>query len=319
MYQFAIIGCNAAARQHATTIPRWGNLVAVYDADVAQAQAFADQLKAQAYNNVDALLQSEAIQVVVVCSPIHLHAEHCIKALQARKHVICQQPLCLTIVAAWQMRDTAHFFRKKLVVMDPMSNNEAAAAVKMLLQKNALGAIYSFSITGYFDVMDNEEKDSRHAVPVGLLHTHFSNVLYLLQWLMGGMDISKSITSDIAKQEESFIAAVKMKGGATGTLRFTKNNHAASNENVFEITGALGTIQLRGQNFNELVYLSAISSEVPLVKEPNGEPNQNKYDHAYQQLITAIEDPLSSSEVLANSIATVSMIEQLYHVAADNV
>ena len=42
--------------------------------------------------SVDELLANEAVNVIGVYTPDHLHAEHIIKALQAGKHVICTKP-----------------------------------------------------------------------------------------------------------------------------------------------------------------------------------------------------------------------------------
>ena len=42
--------------------------------------------------SLDALLANEAVDVVGIYTPDHLHADHTIKALQAGKHVICTKP-----------------------------------------------------------------------------------------------------------------------------------------------------------------------------------------------------------------------------------
>lgn len=57
------------------------------------------------FDSFDEMLKSD-IDVVDICSPPHLHVEHCVDAMNAGKHVFCEKPLalnakdCETIVAA---------------------------------------------------------------------------------------------------------------------------------------------------------------------------------------------------------------------------
>ena len=39
------------------------------------------------------LVQREDISVIAIYSPDHLHAEHCVAAIEAGKHVICTKPM----------------------------------------------------------------------------------------------------------------------------------------------------------------------------------------------------------------------------------
>ena len=42
-------------------------------------------------------LEDESIDIIVVCSPDHLHAEHAIAALRAGKHVLCEKPMTTNV------------------------------------------------------------------------------------------------------------------------------------------------------------------------------------------------------------------------------
>ena len=39
------------------------------------------------------LLEDETVDIIMVCSPDHSHAEHAIAALKAGKHVLCAKPM----------------------------------------------------------------------------------------------------------------------------------------------------------------------------------------------------------------------------------
>jgi D-xylose 1-dehydrogenase (NADP+, D-xylono-1,5-lactone-forming) len=75
-----------------------GRLAAVASRDRARAQAFADTHGAErAYGSYDELLRDDAVAVVYIALPNHLHATWTVRALDAGKHVLCEKPLALTV------------------------------------------------------------------------------------------------------------------------------------------------------------------------------------------------------------------------------
>lgn len=53
------------------------------------------------------LVQRPDVDLVDICTPVHLHAEMAIAALQAGKNVLCEKPLANTVVEAQAMADAA--------------------------------------------------------------------------------------------------------------------------------------------------------------------------------------------------------------------
>jgi predicted dehydrogenase len=78
------------------TEPR-AKVIALYDINEAKAREQAQRLGVpHVYTRLEALLDRSDIHAVSVCSPDHLHGEHCHAALMAGKHVLCEKPLCTT-------------------------------------------------------------------------------------------------------------------------------------------------------------------------------------------------------------------------------
>jgi predicted dehydrogenase len=91
---FAIIGCGRIAQRHAQHIHNIGKLVAVCDIIETKAIDLAKQYNANPYSSIDVLLQENtAIDVVAICTPNGLHAQHSIKALHKGCHVVCEKPM----------------------------------------------------------------------------------------------------------------------------------------------------------------------------------------------------------------------------------
>ena len=77
--RFAIVGCGRIAQRHAEHINRFGKLVAACDIYENKAQTLADTYDADPFVDLQQMLQESEIDVVSVCSPNGLHADHTIK------------------------------------------------------------------------------------------------------------------------------------------------------------------------------------------------------------------------------------------------
>src|SRR5438270_4466297 len=102
--RFAIIGCGRIAQRHARHISNKGILVAVCDVIKERADELATTYNAVPYYSIDDLLKNEnGIDVISVCTPNGLHAEHSIKALQSGFHVLCEKPMALQVADCEKM------------------------------------------------------------------------------------------------------------------------------------------------------------------------------------------------------------------------
>lgn len=230
MYRFSLIGCGRIAARHAENIAAHGVLVAVCDTDRARADETAAQYNAAAFYTIDDLLESgPPFEVLTICTPNGLHAEHSIKALQSGKHVVCEKPLCILPVAAYSMMDTAHFFRRRLFVVKQNRYNEPVAFVKKLLTDGRLGKVLNFQINcfwnrpqGYYtgDWRGSLELDG------GLLYTQFSHFIDLLYWFLGDVQKVSGMRKNRGRiehlhTEDSGTASLHMASGAIGTMTYT--------------------------------------------------------------------------------------------------
>ena len=81
---FPIVGCGRISWRHAEQISRLGTLQAVCDINQAAAHELALAFGARPYFSIESLLASEPeLDIVSICTPNCLHAEHSILALQA--------------------------------------------------------------------------------------------------------------------------------------------------------------------------------------------------------------------------------------------
>lgn len=105
----AIAGAGFIGAVHAHAVRAAGGTVAGVAASTPErALAAAQRLgAAKAYESAEALVEDEAVDVVHVCTPNHLHEDLAGRALRAGKHVICEKPLAIDVEGAQRLADLA--------------------------------------------------------------------------------------------------------------------------------------------------------------------------------------------------------------------
>jgi predicted dehydrogenase len=83
------------------------NEVVVFGRTPAKLQAFAEEFGYATTTDPASIYHDPAIELVDVCLPTALHAEHVTRALGAGKHVLCELPLAATMADARRIVDAA--------------------------------------------------------------------------------------------------------------------------------------------------------------------------------------------------------------------
>jgi predicted dehydrogenase len=329
MYNFALIGCGAIASRHAENIVKVGRLLAVCDIVPEKAHELSKKFCVPAYVQLDDLLQQEPdVDVVSICTPNGLHAEHAIKALRAGKHVLCEKPMCLTSAAAMQMIDSAYFFNKKLFIVKQNRFNAPVSVLKKLLAENKLGAVYSFQINGFWNrsqaYYTGGWKGSNQ-LDGGILYTQFSHFIDLLYWLLGPVKSVQSLAKNYMHRlnteiEDTIIAVAEMESGVTGTMHFTINSYSSNVEGSFSIIAEKGNVKIGGQYLNELEWFQ-VKDEISPVLEKGNSANQygfytgsmSNHKQVYENLVASLQTDNVTLPEGIDGIKTIEIIEKIYN------
>lgn len=327
MYQFAIVGCGRIAHRHAENIQKVGKLMAVCDVIPEKANALANSFGCNAYYSIDDMLQQEKeVDIVSVCTPNGLHAEHAIKSLQAGKHVLCEKPMCITSVAARQMIDTAYLCRKKLFVVKQNRYNEPVQIVKKALDEKNLGKIYSFQINCFWnrpqEYYTGDWKGSKY-LDAGILYTQFSHFIDLLSWFLGEVSFVRGFVANYKQRafteiEDTGVAILKMENGAIGTLNYTINTYHHNLEGSLTLFGEKGTVKIGGKYLNTLEWFETDAPFKPNLTTPASpndygfyEGSMSNHDKVYNDLVRSLDGNGNLLEA-RDAIKTVEIIEKLY-------
>lgn len=327
--KFGIIGCGRIAERHAEHICKLGVLVAVCDVVPEKADKFAGLFGAKAYYNVEDMLAAITdCDVISICSPNGLHAEHSIKALNAGYHVLCEKPMAINAHDAGEMMRAAERCNKRLFVIKQNRFNPPVAAVKAAIDEGRFGKIYSVQLSCFwnrnFDYYANSWKGTK-SLDGGTLFTQFSHFVDLLYWLIGDVKAVKAFAGNFAHKgviefEDTGVVILKFRNDAIGTINYTVNSYGKNMEGSLTIFGEKGTVKIGGQYLNELEYQNFENYKIENLAEGNKANNYGTYhgsmsnhDLVYQNVIDVLTKGASISTNSFEGLKTVEIIERIYN------
>jgi len=120
-------------------------VVAISSRTLGSAQKRAEEagLDVACYDDYDAALAHEGVDIVSVCTPQHVHAENTIAAANAGKHIAIEKPVAMTLDEMKAMRDAIATAGVKTVVSFVLRWNPMFQECKSLIAAGQLGEIYS--------------------------------------------------------------------------------------------------------------------------------------------------------------------------------
>ena len=135
----AILGAGFISEIHLESYHRFipeAEVVAVYARKEEKAKEFAAKHNIKKwYSDVDAIINESGCEIVDICLPNYLHADACIKAAKAGKHIIIEKPLAVTLEEADAMIDACKKAGVKLMYAEELCFAPKYERVRHLVRK----------------------------------------------------------------------------------------------------------------------------------------------------------------------------------------
>ena len=326
--KFGIIGCGRIAQRHAEHIKTYGELVTVCDIDFKKAEQLALEYNAVPYRSIEDLLDKQKeIDVITICSPNGLHAEHTIKALKSENHVLCEKPMAINSYDCGEMIKAAEQNNKRLFVIKQNRFNPPVAAVKKIIDEGKMGKVLSVQLTCFWNRNEDYYKNSWKGsadLDGGTLFTQFSHFVDLLYWMLGDIKAMKGFSDnfthkDIIEFEDTGVVALQFYSGAIGTINYTVNSYNQNMEGSLTIFGEKGTVKIGGQYLNELEYQNIENYIIEGLPKGNSANNYGKYkgsmsnhDKIYENIVDVLQNNKTISTNAFEGLKTVEIIEKIY-------
>lgn len=329
---FAIVGCGRIAQRHAEHIANFGKLVAVCDVIPSRARDLGNIYSCAAFERIEDLLTSSGdIDVVSVCTPNALHAQHSIQALEAGTHVVCEKPMALTSADCRAMISAASKAQKKLFIVKQNRFNPPIAALRKAVDEGWLGRIVNVQLNCFWnrtkEYYATSDWKGKLVLDGGTLFTQFSHFLDLLLWLVGDVARIHVITknflhADTIEFEDTGVIALEFESGALGTINYTVNSHNKNMEGSITLFGEKGTVKVGGQYLNVLEYQSIEGHEITDIAEcrPANEygfyqGSMSNHDKIFENVVEVLRRKADIATTAEEGMKTVALIERIYQTA----
>jgi predicted dehydrogenase len=201
--------------------------------------------------------------------------------------------------------------------------NEVLEQVKALIDRNALGKLYSFNLNCVWSRPDGYYTDWRGTLfpDGGTLYTQFSHYIDAMLWLFGDVEEIKGFKANTAHQksiafEDTGTAALRLKNGMLGSLHWSVNALKKNAEIGLTIIAEKGTIRIGGEYLQKLMYAEI---EHDIFEFGNAEEQQEadkssrtNHDKIYTHLTQVLESGQSYFPGAHEGLKTVETIEKIY-------
>jgi len=253
-----IIGSGGIARSHIQAIKENDNirLAAVMDVDPNRAESLAKDNNVRAYARVDALLNDPEVEAVHVCTPHVFHGEHAIASAKARKHVLVEKPMALTLKECDEMIQACEVEGKILMVGQVMRYGPMNRTIKKMITEGAIGDVGHLMRRrySYFDTTQPGSPYGRWYLDLKIggicvLYGFGSHEYDILHWYMDSPVVEVysqgSASTELYKgQKDSYTSIMKHKNGAVSVLSQTVVSHVGASDQY--IIGSKGSMFLSG-------------------------------------------------------------------------
>jgi predicted dehydrogenase len=328
--KFAILGCGHIGKRHAEMVRRnpESELVAMCDV-VSGEQAGVTGYGVPYFNSVRALFSSGPdFDVVSVCTPNGLHAEHALLALQHGRHVLLEKPMALTKADCERIISKSLQVNKNVFCVMQNRYSPPSAWLRHIVKEDILGDIFMVNLNCFWN------RDERYYLASdwkgtaeldgGTLFTQFSHFIDILYWVFGDITDIQAKFSDFTHAqstafEDSGLVTFRFLNGGMGSLSYSTSVWDKNMESSISVIGEKGAVKIGGQYMNEVTYCHIRDYVMPAL-DPVGPANDygaykgSAANHHFiiENVIGTLKGRTSMTTNALEGMKVVEIIERIY-------
>jgi UDP-N-acetyl-2-amino-2-deoxyglucuronate dehydrogenase len=334
---FGIVGQGHIGKRHAEMVRRNPNckLVAVCDYLPKEKLELGD-LKEEFYNSIDELLAAHPeIDVVNVCTPNGLHAEHALKIIENNKHVVIEKPMALTKVDCEKIIHNALMHNKTVFCVMQNRYSPPSVWLKQIVVDKVIGDIHMVQLNCYWNRDDRYYKKGgwkgTQDLDGGTLFTQFSHWIDIMYWIFGDITNIQAKFADFNHQhsthfEDSGFVSFDFVNGGIGSVNYSTAVWNKNLESSLTIIGSNGSVKVGGQYMDQIEICDINGYKMPELKETNPANDYGAYkgsaNNHHNVIENVVDTILGTNKITTNAmegLKVVDIIERIYALRPANV
>ena len=224
------------------------------------------------YTDWHKMLEDDRLELFDNGGPNNMHADPCIAAARAGKHVLCEKPLARNAAEAKRMLEAVEEAGVKHMTGFNYRFVPALRQARELIESGALGQIYHWravylqeGLVPHYDAPKRWRMD-KEVAGSGALGDLGAHIIDLARFLVGEVTSVGGVTRTFVRErrlpgestkgivdvDDAFVATVEFENGAIGTLEASRFAAGRKNHQIVEVNGQKGSIRFDLERLNEL-------------------------------------------------------------------
>lgn len=341
--KFAVIGQGHIGKRHAEMIRRNPETELVAVCDIAPKEKLGlNDIKEKFYSSADELLRSHPeVEVVNICTPNGLHAEHSLKALEANKHVVLEKPMALHRQDCEQVLSLALQKHKQVFCVMQNRYSPPSEWLKKIVDEKIIGDIFMVQLNCYWN------RDERYYLPAGqagkkgnwkgtqeldggTLFTQFSHWIDLLYWLFGDITGIQAKFADfnhasLTEFEDSGYVNFHFVKGGIGAINYSTAVWDTNLESSITVIGSKGSVKIGGQYMDKVEYchikdykLQQLEETAPANDYGGYKGSANNHNFVIANVVDSLKGRKTITTNALEGMKVVDIIERIYSLRKPN-
>ncbi len=333
--KWGVIGCGGIADRR--TLPGMmladnAELVAVMDANEEFALKCKEKYGAKyAFTNYEDVLKIEEIDAVYIASPVFFHKEQAIAAAKAKKHMLLEKPVALTVPEAEEIQKACEENNVKVSIGFLMRFHGYHQKIREIVQEGKIGDIVSVrgQFTCWYPDIPGAWRQQKATAGGGALVDMGIHVIDLIHYITGlkavevaAFNQTQTFNYDV---DDSSNVIMKMDNGAVAYVDSNFNIPDAASVAKLEIYGTKGSIVASGTlaqdevgTVNILIADDSVGYDANQVRNElkpvslEGTPLGNMYTKEVEGLGNAVINDTEVPVTIESAIYNQKVIEAAY-------
>jgi UDP-N-acetyl-2-amino-2-deoxyglucuronate dehydrogenase len=334
--KFAVIGQGHIGKRHAEMVRRNNDCELIAVCDIASKEQLGlNELKESYYTSAEKMLADHPeVEVVSICTPNGLHAEHSLAALREGKNIICEKPLALTKADCEKIIFRA--LKKNKTVFCVMQNRYSPPSMwlKEIVEKKIIGDVFMVQLNCYWNRDDRYYKKGgwkgTQNLDGGTLFTQFSHFIDIMYWLFGDVKDIQAKFNDFthAKStdfEDSGFVNFNFVDGGMGSINYSTAVWDTNLESSITIIGSKGSVKVGGQYMEKVEYCHIKDYTMPELA-PTNEANDygaykgsaNNHHYIFENVVDTLKGKNTITTNAMEGLKVIDIIERIYELRKEN-
>ncbi len=329
--KFAVIGQGHIGKRHAEMIRRNPSCELIAVTDILPKEKLGIENLSEIFfqNHLEMLSQCKDIEVVNICTPNGLHAQHALDCLENNKHVVIEKPMALSTNDAEKIIHTALKNHKQVFCVMQNRYSPPSVWLKKLVDEKIIGDIFMVQLNCYWNrderYYTGKNWKGTQDLDGGTLFTQFSHWIDLLYWLFGDIKNIQAIFADFNHQnqtefEDSGIIQFEFVNSGVGCINYSTAVWDKNLESSITVIGSKGSVKIGGQYMDkvEVCHIKDyILPELPPTNPANDygayKGSANNHHYVIENVIQTLIGQNTVTTNALEGLKVVNIIERIYN------